>query len=429
MKRLSSILIVLIALAVVHVFGQGTPMPSPFFLAQDNNGLIIAAAKLCTYAAGTTTPLATYSDVGLLVANTNPVVTDSAGRATVYLSQTSYKFTLYTGGTAATCDGTQVWSKDNISAIPSASGNVDNANAVAGENLTAGQVTYLSDGSGGKNAGQWYRADAGNTYSSTLPEIGIATAAIAAGATGTVRLLGRSTNLSGLTIGLEYFVGSTGALTATKPANLRHVGHADGATSLVVTSDPPPFLLSPNGLPTLTAADGQVLIGRASDHTLQLGQLTAGAGLMVINTSGGITISTGTFAHSSTTAANPSGTANTGGLMMGLAGSITPTGTGTILFCLAGNLSTNTDTDGAAAQLRFGTGAAPANGGALIGTAIGSSQRISGVTANNIFPVGGCVIRTGLTVNTTAWFDISLAAVTGGTATATSVVLTAVEVP
>lgn len=43
-------------------------------------GLIGAGYKLYTYETGTTTPLATYSDTALSVANANPTIADSAGR-------------------------------------------------------------------------------------------------------------------------------------------------------------------------------------------------------------------------------------------------------------------------------------------------------------------------------------------------------------
>jgi len=58
-------------------------------------GGISSGAKLNTYAAGSTTPLATYSDSALTIANTNPVVADASGLfGPVYLLPQSYKFTV-----------------------------------------------------------------------------------------------------------------------------------------------------------------------------------------------------------------------------------------------------------------------------------------------------------------------------------------------
>lgn len=92
------------------------------------NGAVPAnGAKLCTLSAGTSTPLATYSD-NAGTPNTNPVTLDSNGMAVVYLSGNSYKFILYNSGSGNTCGATSVgsliWSQDNITGtVPLASNN------------------------------------------------------------------------------------------------------------------------------------------------------------------------------------------------------------------------------------------------------------------------------------------------------------------
>lgn len=83
-------------------------MPTPKFTALDNNGNIVSGALLDTYSAGTSTLLSTYSDAALLVPNTNPVVCDSAGRATVFLAASSYKFRLRTAA------GVTLWTVDGV---------------------------------------------------------------------------------------------------------------------------------------------------------------------------------------------------------------------------------------------------------------------------------------------------------------------------
>jgi len=45
-----------------------------------NDGLPLAGGKLQTYQAGSTTPLATYTDNGGLIANTNPIILGTSGR-------------------------------------------------------------------------------------------------------------------------------------------------------------------------------------------------------------------------------------------------------------------------------------------------------------------------------------------------------------
>jgi len=218
----------------VPSFGQGTVMPSPKFTAWDNNGDPVSGAKLCTYVAGTTTPQTTYTDSALAVPNTNPVIVDSAGRATVFLTPgLAYKFLLLQPGSDTTCStGVTIWTQDNISTVPGSSANVD-VMGTAGASLTAGACVYLSDGSSG-SAGQWYPCDSANPYSSVLPVIGLAPVAIASGSTGTIRVRGLVTGLSSLTVGGRYFVGTSGAMTTTPPVFAARVGQADTTTSLVV---------------------------------------------------------------------------------------------------------------------------------------------------------------------------------------------------
>lgn len=86
----------------------GMVMPSPKFVGLDNNGDPINGGKLHTFLAGTTTPAATYSDQALTTPNANPVILDSAGRATVYLDNLSYKFEM------RLADDTLLWTVDNV---------------------------------------------------------------------------------------------------------------------------------------------------------------------------------------------------------------------------------------------------------------------------------------------------------------------------
>ena len=46
----------------------------------DNNGVILSGGKLYTYAAGTTTPQATYTSSSGATPHANPIILDSAGR-------------------------------------------------------------------------------------------------------------------------------------------------------------------------------------------------------------------------------------------------------------------------------------------------------------------------------------------------------------
>lgn len=68
-------------------------MTPPYLEFSDASGNPLSGGKIYTYAAGTTTPLATYTDAGGATPNANPVICDSAGRATIFLATSSaYKF-------------------------------------------------------------------------------------------------------------------------------------------------------------------------------------------------------------------------------------------------------------------------------------------------------------------------------------------------
>lgn len=253
----AAILAILLALAPAVTFAQGTISPSPFLTAFDNSGNIINGACIWTYLAGTTTAVATYTNVTLSSSNSNPIQADSAGRFTAFLTPgTSYKF-VYESACTPPAHGTTLRTADNIIAVPSNSGGVD-VIGTAGEALTAGNAVYLSDGSGSKVAGQWYKADSANTYSSLENPVGMVAASIASGATGTIRLSGTISGLAGLTIGSLYYVSTSGAITSTAPGNARILGKADTTSSLVVSDANPIRQLVDPGLTegrlTLTTA-------------------------------------------------------------------------------------------------------------------------------------------------------------------------------
>lgn len=61
------------------------PLAAPYSYFADSNGAPLAGGLVYTYAAGTTTPQATYTDSTGTVPASNPVVLDSAGRATIWM--------------------------------------------------------------------------------------------------------------------------------------------------------------------------------------------------------------------------------------------------------------------------------------------------------------------------------------------------------
>lgn len=108
---------------------------TPFTKSQwfDSNGKPLAAGKLFTYAAGTTTPQASYTDSTGSTPNANPVILDAGGFADVWLT-TGLLYKLVMQNSA----GSQIWSEDNINpgAIPASLG----ATNITG-NLTLQQST------------------------------------------------------------------------------------------------------------------------------------------------------------------------------------------------------------------------------------------------------------------------------------------------
>jgi hypothetical protein len=102
--------LVVIALGIITPPVKSQVSPSPFVVPQyfDNSGHACAGCKLASFAAGTSTPLATFSDPAGVFPNANPTILDSAGRARIYLTGAAYKLVL------STASGVQIWSVDQV---------------------------------------------------------------------------------------------------------------------------------------------------------------------------------------------------------------------------------------------------------------------------------------------------------------------------
>lgn len=87
-----------------------TPIVQPHVTFVNGAGLPCAGCKLSTFASGTTTPLATYTDASGVSQNTNPITLDAAGGANIWLGVSSYKFILKDS------TGATIWSVDQVNA-------------------------------------------------------------------------------------------------------------------------------------------------------------------------------------------------------------------------------------------------------------------------------------------------------------------------
>ena len=91
----------------------------------DNNGVPLAGGLIYTYAAGTTTPQATYTTSAGTIAHANPIVLDSAGRVPggqIWLLLASYKFVLQTSAAVLVATYDNITSGGGVPAISNFTG-------------------------------------------------------------------------------------------------------------------------------------------------------------------------------------------------------------------------------------------------------------------------------------------------------------------
>jgi len=163
----------------------------------DNTGVPLNGGLLYTYQAGSTTPLATYTDINGTVANANPIVLDASGRlaSEVWLTYgVNYKFVLKNSA------GSTIGTYDNIYGIVG-------VQTAVGTTIPLGVIT-LWYGSIGSVPTGWYLCD---------------------GANGTPDLRDKFIVAAGST----YAVGATGG-----SADSVVVSHTHTATSTPTVTDP-----------------------------------------------------------------------------------------------------------------------------------------------------------------------------------------------
>lgn len=202
----------------------------------DDSGNPLDSGRVYTYASGTSTPLTMYKTSSGTAWGAY-IQLDSAGRpenGEIYAQPgLSYKWIIQDSN-AVVLD-----TIDPVPAVPRSAANVD-ISGTAGENLTAGQVVYISAGDNALTPGSWYQGDADAAYSSTTPVMAFVVDDVTSGSTGTFRTDGQIELAGPLVPGADYYVSATaGEITATAPANARFVGRAQSTTLLAIALNPP----------------------------------------------------------------------------------------------------------------------------------------------------------------------------------------------
>ena len=135
-----------------------TPVPPIKLQFFDDNGTPLNGGYLYTYYAGTSTNKATYTDATGATPNANPVVLDSAGRASVYLAAGAYKFVLKDS------DGNTIWTEDNV-ADSSVTTEVDTVDDLKALTTTTTFVRTLGHTAVGDGGGWWFYWDSSSSDS------------------------------------------------------------------------------------------------------------------------------------------------------------------------------------------------------------------------------------------------------------------------
>jgi hypothetical protein len=197
--------------------------PSPKMQFESAAGVPLSGGKVYTYTAGTTTPLATFTDYTGATPNSNPIILNSRGEASIWLGAATYKFKL------TDANDVEIWTVDYISAptsgvSPILSGNVTIDSDTPGPALKitqtgTGPVMRVQD-SADPDATPFIIDSAGQVG------IGTATPSAQLEATGAARI----GSLTLTTAPLPVASGGTNATTAAAARTSLGLGTADNVT-------------------------------------------------------------------------------------------------------------------------------------------------------------------------------------------------------
>jgi len=100
--------------------------------------------------------------------------------------------------------------------------------------------------------------------------------------------------------------------------------------------------------------------------------------------------------------------------MQGLAGSLTPAGSGNVCIIISGTIIPQAS-HGIEYQISYGTGAPPGSNASLVGTQIGAIQEYESSLLTGAIPFSLAAVVTGLTLSTTYWIDLAAKAIGAAT--------------
>lgn len=161
-----------------------TPTPRmQFFTA---TGVPLVGGKLYTYSAGTTTPLATYTDSTAATANTNPIILDARGECSLWVGAAQYYFVLRDSLDVL------IWTADNINSSISTT-NLTLTGTVTGGNASFVNIAYSGTltGTGATSSGATTATTLVVTGNARNNSLGVGTTA--SGVTGEIRATGTIT--------------------------------------------------------------------------------------------------------------------------------------------------------------------------------------------------------------------------------------------
>lgn len=381
------------------------PLVAPRSQYFDNSGNPLSGGKIYFYSAGTSTPKNTYTDSTGGTPNANPVVLDSYGRAPIWGSG-SYKVVVKDSSDVT------ISTDDNYTSFQASTSSVYTTDAF-----------FLADSS-----------DNTKRVSFDLSGISTASTTVVTVPDGNFTIMGLASTqtMSNKTSRAFAITGNTDAIqlnitaNATQTSNIIDVKQSGGGHLFQVSNAGVTAITGNETISPFNDALALLITGySAQTQPLIQCKSSGGTSLFKVDASGYVTKTLTTY---QATPADPTGTTDTTGKMMGLAGSITPHGSGTIFIQISGSMTQNTNADGGKVQIRYGTSTAPANADALTGTAVGNIVSLSFTTAASARHGWTCnAIVTGLSAGTAYWIDVGLAAITGGTASVKDISISAYE--